>query len=284
MVARALSVAAAAGVLPSGLAVPPLPYLAVLLVGTVAVATAIARERPTVTGRLVVAFAPWMVAGAAGHAVYQLDAAPAAIEPLLGAPAVYVTTFVLAGALLAALLAVDADGVPTRVAAAGALAALVPVAVVFLAGARRGTLALTVPALALVASVVLAGVALAVLDRTVPVVRRRAGWLGALVVFGHALDGVSTAVGVDLLGTGERSPLPRAIMDLAADLPTAELLGTGWLFVLVKLAVAVGVLWLFEDFLAEDPAQANLLLGVIAAVGLGPGAHNLLLFAAAGGL
>jgi uncharacterized membrane protein len=39
---------------------------------------------------------------------------------------------------------------------------------------------------------------------------------------------------------------------------------------------------LFADFVEEDPAQGNAALGVVAAVGLGPGTHNLLLFAAAG--
>nr|NIS28553.1 DUF63 domain-containing protein [Actinomycetota bacterium]NIU64024.1 DUF63 domain-containing protein [Actinomycetota bacterium]NIW25823.1 DUF63 domain-containing protein [Actinomycetota bacterium]NIX20692.1 DUF63 domain-containing protein [Actinomycetota bacterium] len=68
----------------------------------------------------------------------------------------------------------------------------------------------------------------------------------------------------------------------AGALPTAELLGVGWLFVAVKLGVAGAVVWLFADFVEDDPRQGYLLLAVVAAVGLGPGVHNLLLYAAAG--
>jgi uncharacterized membrane protein len=107
--------------------------------------------------------------------------------------------------------------------------------------------------------------------------------VGFLAVFGHALDGVSTAVGVDLLGFGERTPLSRAIIEFAATLPTEPYLGTVWLFVLVKLAVASGVVTLFADYVREDPSEGYALLGFVAAVGLGPGVHNLLLFTVLGG-
>ena len=108
-----------------------------------------------------------------------------------------------------------------------------------------------------------------------------AGGVGALAVVAHALDGVSTAVGVDVLGFGERTPLSRVIIETAAALPTAEVLGAGWLFVVVKLAVACVVVVLLADLVEEDPREGSLLLGFVAAVGLGPGAHNLLLFAIA---
>ncbi|MFB6165189.1 MAG: DUF63 family protein [Haloarculaceae archaeon] len=270
-------------VLPSGLAVPPPAYLIALAVGTAAVIAGLWRVRPRVTRRLIVALAPWMVAGAAGHALYQLDAAPDALAPLLGAPAVYVTAFVLAGTAVVAAMVADGARVSAWIAGTGALAAIIPAGAVLGVGASRGTLSLAVPIAALVVAVALAAASLAVFDRVAPRLSRRAGWLGALVVFGHALDGVSTAVGVDLLGTGERSPLPRAIMGVARSLPTADAIGSGWLFVLVKVVIAVGVLWLFADYLEDEPAQASVLLGVIAAVGLGPGTQNLLLFAATGG-
>jgi len=72
-------------------------------------------------------------------------------------------------------------------------------------------------------------------------------------------------------------------MAFADWLPTAETLGSGWLFVVVKLAVAGGVVVLFADYIDEVPTEGLLLLGFIAAVGLGPGVHNLLLFAVTGG-
>jgi uncharacterized membrane protein len=100
-----------------------------------------------------------------------------------------------------------------------------------------------------------------------------------MVVFAHALDGASTAVGTDLLGAGERTPLSAAILEFAKTLPTADAIGAGWLFVLVKLALAVAVVNLFAGYVREDPRRAHLLLAVIVAVGLGPGVQNVLLFA-----
>jgi len=104
---------------------------------------------------------------------------------------------------------------------------------------------------------------------------RHVGWL---VLFSHVFDGITTAIGVDLLGTTERSYLPRAIMEFAADLPTAEILGTGWLFVVVKVVVAVLVIVLFADYVSEEPERGNLLFAAVAFVGLGPAMNNFLLF------
>jgi len=267
--------------LPSGLVVPPVPYLIALAVAGGAVVALLSARRPPVTQRVVAAFAPWMVAGAALHALYQREAVPTVVAPLTSAPAVYVTTFALAGACWLALSRSD-DAVPRRLATAGAVAALVPSVLVLRTGLTAGTFSPVVPLAALLVASVLAGGVYAAMARFRPVPVDRTGILGVLVVFGHLLDGVSTAVGVDLLGTGERSPLPRAIMDFAAELPTAPVIGDGWLFVLVKLGVAVVVVDLFGDFVEDDPLWGNAALGVVAAVGLGPGAHNLLLFAAVG--
>lgn len=267
--------------LPSGLVVPPVPYLLALAAGSALVVGLLARRRPTVSGRVVAAFAPWMVGGAALHALYQLDAVPTAVAPLTAAPAVYVTTFVAAGICWLAIGTTDRD-VPPALAGVGTAAALAPSALVVRAGLADGTFSPVVPVVGLVASAALAGVVYVTLRRVRPRAVARTGILGALVVFGHTLDGVSTAIGVDLLGTGERSPIPAAIMEFAGQLPTAPVIGEGWLFVLVKLAVAGVVVVIFADFAEEDPLWGNTALGVVAAVGLGPGAHNLLLFSAAG--
>jgi uncharacterized membrane protein len=105
------------------------------------------------------------------------------------------------------------------------------------------------------------------------------GRLGALAVGAHALDGVSTAVGIDLLGFSERTPLSRLVIEFGASLPTP--VGGGWLFVLVKLVVAAVVVVALTETVREAPTQGRLLLGFVAAVGLGPGAHNVLLFTVA---
>jgi uncharacterized membrane protein len=102
--------------------------------------------------------------------------------------------------------------------------------------------------------------------------------VGAIVLFAHLLDGISTAVGVDVLGTGERSLVPARIIEFARGLPTEPFIGAGWLFVVVKLFVAAFVVVAFADYVREEPERGTLLLAGIAAVGLGPATNNLLLF------
>lgn len=266
-------------VLPEGTTVPPLPHLLVLAVGLAVLAGQLRRDRPRVSEAVVVAFAPWMVVGSSLHVLYQLGAAPDAVAPFLGSPAVYATTALAAGAVW--LLSRRISPQPLRVLAGIGVTLLVVTVSATLAvgGVRR----LVVPIIALLAGVVLGLVAWYVLRGRRPTETATTGRVGLLVVLAHAIDGVSTAAGVDVLGFGERTPASRAIMDLAGALPTAELIGVGWLFVLVKLVVATAVVALFAEYVREAPSRGYALLGVIAAVGLGPGAHNLLLFAVAGG-
>jgi uncharacterized membrane protein len=49
--------------------------------------------------------------------------------------------------------------------------------------------------------------------------------------------------------------------------------------VLVKLGLGAGIAALLTGSVREAPREGRLLLAFVAAVGLGPGAHNLLLFA-----
>lgn len=267
-------------VLPDGFALPPLSYLLVLLSASLAVGVLATRVRPTIRERTVLAFALWMVAGAALHVLSVVDAAPAVLSPLLGTPSVYVSTFVLAGAVW---LGGHSAGVPDRLlGGVGALAALLSVGAVLAVGADRGTLSFFWSGLSLVLSVVVAAGTWAGFRRAFPAAAGTTGAAGALVVLGHVLDGISTAVGIDALEVTERSPLPRAIMAFAETLPTAEAIGVGWLFVLVKVALACGIVWLMAEYVEDAPGEGYLLLAAIAAVGLGPGVHNLLLFAIGG--
>ena len=266
-------------VLPAGSAIPPLPHLLVLAAGVAAVGLGLRRARPAVTGSLILALAPWMVAGAALHVLYQVGAAPGTVAPFLGSPAVYVTTAVVAGAAwLGARSAGDPRTSTRTLGGAGVVLALVAVLLVLAVG---GVVRVAGPVAALAGGVGLGVVVWAVLVRLRPDDAGTVGAVGLLVVVAHALDGVTTAVGVDLLDFGERSPVSRAIMDAAAALPTADVLGVGWLFVLVKLLVAAAVVVLFADYVREEPTQGYGLLGLIAAVGLGPGTHNLLLYVVA---
>lgn len=268
-------------VLPMGFGVPPLPYLVAVLLGSAAVAGLLYRQRVRVTPRVVTAFAPWMVAGATAYALYQVGAVPDPLRPLFGNPIVYLTTFVLAGVVWLAVADYPADrwelpSVPGALTVAGTTVAGTLLAYAVAVGLSRGTLSVTWPAIGLGIALVLAvGTWVAIRDRLDVAVT---GSPGALVLVGHALDGVSTAVGTHL-GYGEQTPLSRLVIEAGAALPVAQVLGDAWLFVLVKLLLPVAVLYLFADYVRQRPREGALLLGLVAAVGLGPGAHNLVLFA-----
>ncbi|EMA64985.1 DUF63 family protein [Halorubrum kocurii] len=262
---------------PEGTTLPPAPYLVAVLLAAGAVVTALRRRRPRVTGRRVLALAPWMALGSAAHVLYVVGALPPLLSPFAGSPTVYLTVGSLAGAAWLTVDATRPDRVAERLAVAGALL-LAPVVAVAVstglspAGARWSAVALAL-------AVPISGVAWAGLTRLRPETAVTGG-VGALAVFGHALDGVSTAVGTTHLGFGERTPLSRILLEFDW-IPSVPVLGEGWVFLLVKLAVASAVVWLFAEYVRDRPAEGYLLLGFVAAMGLGPAAHNLLLFAVA---
>ncbi|WP_211694163.1 DUF63 family protein [Natronomonas salina] len=266
-------------VLPSDFGLPPTQYLIGLLGAAAIVGVLLYRVRPPVTEGTVTALAPWMAAGGGLYALYQVGGVPDAAAPLFGSPAVYVTVGVLAGAVW--LGVADRSGDEwTPDSAPGVLAVVgtTLLAVVFLAAyAAAESPDLGVSGLILVASALAAGAVWAGLRRVRDVAA--IGTVGVLTVFGHALDGVSTAVGYDHLGFGEQTPLSRIVLHAGEALPTAEFVGSGWLFVVVKLALAAVVVALFESYVREEPGEGYLLLGLVVAVGLGPGAHNVVLFA-----
>ncbi|WP_418281046.1 DUF63 family protein [Halorubrum sp. DTA98] len=264
---------------PAGTTLPPLPYLVAVLLAAGVVALALRRRPPSVTGRHVLGLAPWMVLGSTLHVLYVVDALPAVLAPLAGSPTVYATVGTLAGAtwLLAERSSAVSGRVPTTLAVVGALL-VAPVVALAALGGVSGTGAFWA-AVAVLVSVPVAAAAWTVLTRAIPETAVTGG-VGALAVFGHALDGVSTAVGVSQLGFGERTPVSRAILELGG-VPAVPVLGEGWVFLLVKLAVASAIVWLFAEYVREEPAEGYLLLGFVAAVGLGPGSHNLLLFSVA---
>jgi uncharacterized membrane protein len=268
-------------ILPEGFALPPLPYLLVLAVAAVGVGVGARARRPPVTADHVVGLAPWMAVGSVLHVLHVVGVLPPLLDPLAGTPSVYISVGVLVGAVwLAADATVDSDSVPTVLGVTGGLVLLPALAAAVLAGRARDSLAVTWPAVALVVAVVLTVVAWSVLRRVRPDVAVT-GSVGVLALFGHTLDGVSTAVGLEILGFSERTPLSRLIIELGQALPTAQYVGGTWLFVLVKLLVAGVVVTLMADYVREEPTEGYLLLGLVAAVGLGPGAHNLVLFSIA---
>jgi uncharacterized membrane protein len=112
------------------------------------------------------------------------------------------------------------------------------------------------------------------------------GYVGLAVLWAHAVDGLShvlaadwtAALGVPLSYRPEHPVtvfLIRATETIQPSGLTAAI-GSAWPFLLVKLAVAWAIVWLFtEDFVEDRPRFAYLLLFAIIAVGLVPGTRTL---------
>ena len=270
-------------ILPSDFALPDVPYLVGLLVGVAVAVAVLYRRRPPVTAATVTALAPWMAAGGTLYALYQAGAPPEPVAPLFSSPAVYATVGILAALVWATVAdrpgdSWDLAGGPAVLTGCGLAVLLATLAAAAIAPTPGtvGTHPLVSVAILLV-PIVVAAVAWVLLTRIADV--SATGTVGALVVFGHTLDGVSTAVGYDLLGFGEQTPLSRLIIETGGALPTAELIGAAWLFAVIKVLLGAVVVVLFESYVREEPVEGYLLLGLILAVGLGPGFHNLVLFA-----
>lgn len=269
------------GVLPSGFELPPLAHLGVVAVATVLVVAALYRLRPAVTDETVVALAPWMVAGAGLYALFQAGAVTGPLAPLSSSPTVYATTFVLAGTTWA-LAAWQAPSTPfvTAVVLLVGIGWMSTVLGLAIAWALSAGVALTPlwPAVGLGAAVVFSAVAWWAFRAVAIDAAATVGIAGPVVVFGHVLDGLSTALGLYQLGFAEQTPLSAIVLDLGESLFVAPIVGGGWLFVAVKTALALAVLGLLAGYVRDAPGEGYLTMAAVAAVGLGPGAHNVVLF------
>ncbi|MFD1589087.1 DUF63 family protein [Halorientalis brevis] len=141
-------------------------------------------------------------------------------------------------------------------------------------------------------SVVLIATLLAVViwrgvDSVVPSVNEGTGLIGLVVIWGHAIDGVANVIAADWLGLlgvnltySPKHPANEFIINATeAIVPPSVLatLGSSWPFLLVKLVVAVAVVWVFDaEIFEESPRYALLLLVAIVAVGLGPGTRDMI--------
>jgi uncharacterized membrane protein len=126
-------------------------------------------------------------------------------------------------------------------------------------------------------------------DRFRPAVHAGTGLMGLVVLWAHAVDGVANVVAQDwaerVWGLGEYSakhPFNRLIIDTTSALQGGDTVagvyvGEGWPFLLVKLAVPLLLVSVFDkEFIEESPRYAVMLLGAIVAVGLGPGTRDMI--------
>jgi uncharacterized membrane protein len=263
--------------LPSGFQLPPLPYLLAFVAVGGAVGYGLLTRDPAFDQRHVLALVPWMVTGAAAHVLYVLGVVPSSVRPLFGTPSVYVSVALLAGAVWLATLGLQRP-VPRELAGVGSLLALATVGSVLAEGVAVGRLSPLLPTVGIVVGTGLGVATVTLLGRVADDVSV-AGKAAVVAVVAHGIDGVTTAVGFDLIGFEERTPLSALILHFGAGLPTADLLGAGWLFVLVKLTIASVAVAAIAPTVREAKREGFLLLTLVTAVGLGPGVHNALLFA-----
>lgn len=125
------------------------------------------------------------------------------------------------------------------------------------------------------------------IERYAPSVNHGTGAMGAVVIWGHTVDGFANVLSLDWAdalgipaGYRPKHVVNRLIIDLADAVQPAEVtaaIGTAWPFLLLKVGVATLVVWLFDEALFEEsPRFAVLMLVAILAVGLGPGTRDLL--------
>ena len=125
------------------------------------------------------------------------------------------------------------------------------------------------------------------IEASYPELNAGTGTIGFVVIWAHAVDGVANVVGLDwmpALGAGAnlvpKHPVNQAIVEYTALLLPESILavtGDAWPFLLVKLAAATFLVWVFnEELFEETPRYAILLLVAVVAVGLGPGTRDML--------
>ncbi|WP_123537562.1 DUF63 family protein [Halosimplex salinum] len=246
---------------------------------------------------------PFMLFGGALRVVEDAtDAATAAgVDPAIGfplntlliSPIIYVTVFVIT---LAALL------VSARLESTGTVAdrhrtmGIIGTGVLGLTLAYLFGLAITadyvdffpqILVLDVVIATVLAYVIYLAVDRYKPEINAGTGQIGLVVIWAHAIDGVANVIAADWTTTlghpftyGAKHPANRIIIEITEQyLPgsIAAVIGTSWPFLVVKLVVAVAIVWLFDErIFDESPRYSILLLVAATAVGLGPGTRDIL--------
>jgi uncharacterized membrane protein len=143
-----------------------------------------------------------------------------------------------------------------------------------------------VPVITLGGATLVAGIFWWASQRYAPSINEGTGYVGALIVWGHSVDGIANVLSLDWADTlgigvtyGSKHVVNEATVRITSSVQPAwlsEAIGTAWPFLLIKIAAAVFVVWVFNDEIFEEsPRYAYLLLIAILAVGLGPGTRDM---------
>lgn len=265
-------------------------FLAVAIVGAVATVLLYA-ERPALTRRAVVALVPWMVVAATLPVLASQASYPASIRPVVSGVGAYVTTYVVLAVVWFATLqfargARRAGGQPSYLGAMGVGVTLVLLAALLLSAGTLDVTRLFWLAVAPIAAGAVAAVVLVLLGLWYTEAAAYTGVVGGLVVFGHALGAIATAVAV--LSGGSHSLLSAATRELLEIVGAGALVGVNpqllWIggFVWTKLVLATAVVVALSAYTHRHPHRGNLVLGLFAALGVIGGVTSLLGFVVGG--
>lgn len=212
---------------------------------------------------------------------------------LIISPLIYFFVFLLAATSLLACLWLDARGALRRYepafAGIGMVAVLTTFGIIgyFLVGTEIMSVAPLAAVIPLGGATLITGVVWWLTQRFWPEVNAGTGLMGAVIVWGHAVDGVANVLSLDwaaeigLARTYEpKHVVNDAIQEVTASLQpgwVTDAIGAAWPFLPVKVLVAVVVVWVFNDEVFEEsPNFSMLMLVAILAVGLGPGTRDFL--------
>ncbi len=202
-------------------------------------------------------------------------------------PFIYVTVFaVTVGALLLSVFVASRGIVrqyETALAAIGSSCLAITITYLGWLVATTSVLELDlgVPAITLGGATAITGGVWLLTQRYAPMVNNGTGIAGAVIIWGHAVDGIANVLTLDWIG-GYR---PKHVVNAAVRNITAaiqpswvsDLIGITWPFLPLKVGVATAIVWLFNDeMFAETPRYTVLLLVVVLSVGLGPGTRDFL--------
>ena len=278
-------------------------YVVILLAMLIGVVFLLRRLDIATELRFFYAVFPFMLFGGAMRTVEDagVAATAAGVEPLIPFPAsavlispfIYFTVFRFTLACVLAAFGLERRGVVDDYArplfASGAAGLALAVGYLGYLAATTGYVTfypqVLVPTL-VIATVATAGT-WALATRQIPTIRQGTGAAGIVIIWGHAIDGVANVIGLNWMPalTGTANLVPKHVVNALIVDWTGRLLpesivsvtGDAWPFLLVKLAAATFVVWVFNgEMFEESPRYTLLLLITVLAVGLGPGTRDML--------
>jgi uncharacterized membrane protein len=278
-------------------------YVVILLAMLIGVVFLLRRLDIATELRFFYALFPFMLFGGAMRTVEDagVAATDAGVEPLIAFPAsavlispfIYFTVFLFTLACVLAAYGLERRGVVddyARPLFASGVAGL-SLAVGYLSYLAATTGYVTFYPQVLVPTLVIATAAAvgtwALATREISTIRQGTGAAGIVIIWGHAIDGVANVIGLNWMPalTGTQNLVPKhvvnaLIVDWTGRLlpePIVSVTGDAWPFLLVKLAAATFVVWVFNgEMYEESPRYTLLLLITVLAVGLGPGTRDML--------